>query len=303
MRLHQMTLIKSRFIFLLLPIIFVSCSPSIRSLNGKDFSNSNSYILYGDTNLIELRGLAFWKLDTTSLENFSWEKRILKLDPPSTPKRSVSLNFSNSLNKLKKRQINILYGEHPHPIVRYKPLAISDSINFDDLRFFTVFSTSQAGCPIYLNYKIEKMYFSYGSYSYVSNNGKFSSSMRDSIFAFKPTILSIDSVVVIEGVNESLHYMKLDRKINLIYPLENSFKCLDLGKKSHFVFKDILNLDSNKIIILKAEKDCDVIEFSKLGSSSHVSILDKNDKVIFRSFGIPTKNETIFLSHIFTKTS
>lgn len=153
----------------------------------------------------------------------------------------------------------------------------SDSIRFDNLRFFKVFASSKPGGK-YERYIVEKTWFSFDEKSTSSIGGKVGKILTDQIFNSKSKVVSVDSVLLRKVGDNKFFNKKVDFKFRVVYPQEYKFECLD--DKDHYNFKELVKVDGTVINVLLDENRCKVLEFNNLGSLSVVNI-SSNGKSVF----------------------
>lgn len=180
--------------------------------------------------------------------------------------------------------------EYPTAVVRLSSNA--DTIQYDNLRFLRVYATS-APEETYVEYPIEKLYISYEGQTFSLNGASLTKEARESLYQLKSTSFVIDSVLLKNNSDETVFNQIVDRRIFLDYPIENNFDCMDSG--DHYEFKELLVDGENEIIIRPSKNKCNIIEFSKLGSISHVRITSK-EKVVYQEL---IKNGYLNINHFF----
>lgn len=159
------------------------------------------------------------------------------------------------------------------PVIKIPRFLKDSTVNFDNLRFagFEALNTSESS--VIVTFFVSKVFYSYNGKSFASNGDRLGSEELISLYENHPKTITFDSVYIVG--NDSMYIKTVDRIININYPEENRYTCMDT-KKSTYNFEKLVNKESNLFSIQVDENHCNIVDFRNLGTAVHVKIFDAN---------------------------
>lgn len=175
--------------------------------------------------------------------------------------------------------IIITKKNYVNPIIRYYPQK-SDTLAFDNLRFFKISAVNDAISTEIVTFKIVGFYFTYKDEKFYTENSTFSPKYISKIFSEKPNRITLDTVILIDQ-NNVIYKKKEEISIVLTYPEENKYSCLEISKSINF--KTLLkeNAYTHEIIVQKSSNFCPIICFFNLGTIFNVEIKNTTGTIIY----------------------